>query len=136
MFSKNKNNDLNLLNIWIFEYFLFMLYLCLLGSWHNSVVFSFGVFLLVIFMAKWTFAFLGLEMRPFGWGVWDLVGIGRYDATTMPMTLFSCLCYFVWICFVLSSVVSVFGFGHVEFCESLFVVNTYFYIFYSSFGLG
>ena len=114
---------------------LWYIYECLLGSWHTSVGFTFGVFSLLIFMAQWTFAFSGLEMGALEWGV-DMVGDGDEDTTAMSMASFWCLCCLLWTCFTLPSAVSVFGFRHVSVCGALFVVNTHFYIFYSSSGLG
>ena len=108
---------------------------CLLGSWHTSVGFTFGVFSLLIFMARWTFSFARSEVGHCG-GLWDMVGVEDEGTTTMSMALFWCLCCLLWTCFTLPSAVSVFGFGHVGVCGALFVVNTYFYIFYSSSGLG
>ena len=78
-----------------------------------------------------------LEIGRGHWGgVWDMVGLGDEDTTTMSMASFWCLCCLLWTCFALPSALSVIGFGHVGVCEALFVVNTYFYIFYSSSGLG
>ena len=69
-------------------------------------------------------------------GVWDMIRVDDEDTTTMSMTSFWCLCCFLWTCFALLSDVSVFGFGHVGISWTLFGVNTYFYIFYSSSGFG
>ena len=78
-----------------------------------------------------------LEIGRGHWGgVWDMVGLGDEDTTTMSMASFWCLCCLLWTCFALPCAVSVFGFGNVGVCGALFVVNTYFYIFYSSSGLG
>ena len=68
--------------------------------------------------------------------MWDIVEVGGEYTTAMSMTSFWCFCCLLWTCFALPSAVSVFGFGHVGVCGALFVVNTYFYIFYSSSGLG
>ena len=108
---------------------LWYIYDCLLGSWHTSVGFTFGVLSLLIFMAQWTFAFSRLEVGHWG-EVWDMVGVGDEDIRTMSMALFWCPCCLLWTCFTLSCAVSVFGFGNVGVCGALFVVNTYFYIFF------
>ena len=114
---------------------LWYIYDCLLGSWHTSVGFTFSVLSLLIFMAQWTFAFSRSEVGHWG-GVWDMVRVGDEDTTAMSMASFWCLCCLLWTCFALPCAVSVFGFGNVGVCGALFVVNTYFYIFYSSSGLG
>ena len=69
-------------------------------------------------------------------GLWDMVRVGDEDTTTMSMGSFWCLCCLLWTCFALLFAVSVFGFGHVGVYGALFIVNKYFYIFYSSSGLG
>ena len=86
-------------------------------------------------MAQWTFAFLSSEVGHWG-GVWDVVGVGDEDTTTMSMASFWCLWCLLWTCFTLPCAVSVFGLGNVGVCGTLFVVNTYFYIFCKSSGLG
>ena len=58
-----------------------------------------------------------------------MVGVADEDTTTMSMASFWCLCCLPWTCFALPSAVSVFGFGHVGVCGTLFVVNKYSYIF-------
>ena len=68
--------------------------------------------------------------------MWDMVGGGDEDTTTMSMASFWYLCFLLWKCFARPSAVSVFGFGHVGVCGQLLIVNTYFYIFYSSSGFG
>ena len=78
---------------------------------------------------------LEVESGALEW-VWDMVGVGDEDTTTMSMVSFWCLFCLLWTCFALPSAVSIFSFGHVGVCGPLFVVNTYFYIFYSSSGLG
>ena len=114
---------------------LWYIYGCLLGSWQTSVGFTFGVLSLLIFMAQWTFAFSRSEVGH--WSVvWDMIGVGDEDIRKMSMALFWCLCCLLWTCFTLPCAVSVFGFGNLGVCGALFVVNTYFYIFYSSSGLG
>ena len=65
-----------------------------------------------------------------------MFGVGDEDTTTMSVTSFWCLCCLLWTCFVLPSPVSVFDFGDVGVCGALYVVNTYFYILYSSSGFG
>ena len=102
---------------------------------NTSVGFNFGVFSQLIFMAQWMFAFSGSEMGSLGWGG-DMVGVGDENTTTVSVVSFRCLCCLLWTCFMLPSAVSVFGFGHVGVWAALFVVNTYFYIFYSSSGFG
>ena len=56
--------------------------------------------------------------------VWDMLGAGHEDNTTMSMTSFQCLCCLLWRCFILPSAVSIFDFGHVGVSGVLFVVNT------------
>ena len=68
--------------------------------------------------------------------MWDMFGVVDKDTTMMSMTSFWSLCCLLWTCFALPSVVSVFDLGHVGVCGALFVVNTYFYILYSSSGFG
>ena len=69
-------------------------------------------------------------------GVWDMLRVDDEDTTTMSMTSFWCLFCLLWTCFALLSDVSVFGFGHVGISWTLFGVNTYFHIFYSSSDFG
>ena len=86
-------------------------------------------------MTQWTFAFSRSEVGHWG-GVWDRVGVGDDDTTAMSMASFWCLYCLLWICFAQPCAVSVFGFGNADVSGALFVVNIYFYIFYSSSGLG
>ena len=127
--SENKimvfNNVNNNLICWLPIIFrLWYIYDCVLGSWHTSVGFTFGVFSLLIFMAQWAFAFSRSEVGHWG-GVGDMVGAGA----TMSMASLWCLYCLLRTCFALPCAVSVFGFGDVGVCGALFVVNTYFYIF-------
>ena len=65
-----------------------------------------------------------------------MVGVGDEDTTTVSVVSFWCLCCLLWMFRAIPSAVSVFGFGHVGVWVALFVVNTRFYIFYSSSGFG
>ena len=115
---------------------LWYIYECLLGSWQTSVGFTFGVFSLLSFMAQWTFIFSGSEMRELGWGVgygrswwWrhhndvnGVVLVSLLFALDMFRATFCCVHFWLWSCR--------------HFFGTLFVVNTYFYIFYNSSSLG
>ena len=91
---------------------LWYIYECLLDSWHTSVGFTFGVFCLLTFMAQWTFAFLGLEMRALAWGVgydrrwwWrhqndfnGVVLVSLLFALDMFQATFCCFRFWLWAC--------------------------------------
>ena len=68
-------------------------------------------------------------------GVWDMVGAGDEDTTTMSMVSFWCLCCLPWTCFTLSCAVSVFGFRDVG-VWGYYLLQIHILHFYSSSGVG
>ena len=133
MVFNNENNNLNLLAAY---YFSFMVHLWLfIGFLTHLCWFYFRCTFSTNIYGPVDIYLLEVGSGALGWGV----GYGRswwwkHHSDVNGVVLVSCC--LPWTYFALPSAVSVFGFGNVGVCGALFVVNTYFYIFYSSSGLG